>query len=161
MIFSRAQIRVFLESEGFLVFSTCDAQCASEIVFCARDVDVMLVDQNSLGARAMELASELSKTRPNTFVIMLTGRLTHAEAFEINHLNGWKALGQPVPPAILLGVIRHGVAHQKRQPIGGNSHSREKAKGLYISAGGFAHAFTDFQSQDGMSLQLVRRDGEA
>lgn len=69
----RAKTHAFLESEGILVFSSADVQLASEMVFCACDVNVLIVDQDSLGARrAIALAGELSSTVPRSPVIVLT-----------------------------------------------------------------------------------------
>lgn len=108
----RTKTRALLESEGILVFSSVDAQCASEVVFCAHDVNVLILDEESLGLRAMELALELSTTHPRSPVIVLTGVSTPTDIFERIHSLGWRALRQPVPSAILLGVIRQMLAGQ-------------------------------------------------
>jgi DNA-binding NtrC family response regulator len=111
----RAKAHAFLESEGILVFSSADVQFTSEVVFCACDVNVLIVDQDSLGARrAMALAGDLSDTSPRSPVIILTGDLTPPEVFQTIRLRGWRALRNPVPLAILHGVIPQMLVAQKR-----------------------------------------------
>jgi DNA-binding NtrC family response regulator len=125
----RARVRVLLESEGIRVFGSADVQCASELLFCARCANVLVVDENSLGEGALEVASKLSRGSPCSAVMILTGPLTPAEVYQSIHVRGWKVLRHPLPLSNLHSAIQRALdGHDRPSRRGSRFRFRKSAK---------------------------------
>lgn len=155
----RVRTRAFLESKGFLVFSSADVKCASEVVFCARDVNLLIIDEDSLGARGLELASELTSNRRNIPVVILTGTLTPSEVFEEIRSRGWRRLRKLLPLTALLAVMLQELDGGVRPGRLREHRVKEKAD-IVLFPPPVPYLRPEPSSSEGRSLTLLRREGE-
>lgn len=101
-----ALTRRVLEDHGYTVIAAPDAARALEAVE-GRDVDLLLTDQTMPGGSGIDLAREVSRRRPGTPAIVMSGYVAEAGA---QRPSGIAWLQKPFGASTLLGSVRDALA---------------------------------------------------
>jgi len=103
----RSLTRTFLEHEGYAVYSSGDAERAAQIFRKVRRVDLLITDIYMPQRSGMELAAELSETRKDLPVLLISGGLVDTEQTAQLQREGWSFLAKPFRlPELLAAVHR-------------------------------------------------------
>jgi len=103
----RSLTRTFLEHEGYGVFSSGDAERASQIFRSVPEIDLLVTDLYMPGRSGMELARELKGIRSELPVLMISGGLVDSAQKLRLEQEGWSFLAKPFRlPELLSSVHR-------------------------------------------------------
>jgi two-component system, chemotaxis family, chemotaxis protein CheY len=101
----RMLTRTFLEHEGYSVFSSGDAERASQIFRSVPRIDLLVTDLYMPGRSGMELARELKGLRQDLRVLMISGGMLEEEQEAKLKEEGWSFLAKPFRLTELLAAV--------------------------------------------------------
>lgn len=111
----RPMIRAYLEHVGFAVISCTDALRASSIASNTEHLGLMLIDLDSSGAEALQVAFELQTVREGMPAVILSASGLTNDETDILDRHAWKLLRKPLQLPELLAVIRQILDRDKLQ----------------------------------------------
>jgi DNA-binding response OmpR family regulator len=106
----RSLIRTFLEHEGYLVYTSGDADRAAQIFQRRGSMDLLITDYSLPNRNGMELAQELRSIQPNLPVLVISGLLMEEANMNQMETGGLKFLLKPFSLPRLLSEV-HSVLH--------------------------------------------------
>jgi DNA-binding NtrC family response regulator len=101
----RSLTRTFLEHEGYSVFSSGDAERASQIFRSLPQIDLLVTDLYMPGRSGMELGLELKAIRGELPVLLISGGLVVGEQMTKMQAEGWSFLAKPFRLPELLSTV--------------------------------------------------------
>lgn len=101
----RSLSRTFLEHEGYNVFSTGDAERATQIFRSVPRIDLLVTDIYMPGRSGMELARELKAIRSQLAVLMISGGVLDGVQMAWVQEEGWSFLAKPFRLTELLATV--------------------------------------------------------
>jgi DNA-binding response OmpR family regulator len=106
----RSLIRTFLEHEGYLVYTSGDADRAAEIFQRRGSMDLLITDYLMPERNGVDLAHELISIQPNLPVLVISGLLMDVDELNQIETGGLKFLPKPFSLPRLLSEV-HNVLH--------------------------------------------------
>jgi DNA-binding NtrC family response regulator len=114
----RSLTRTFLEHEGYIVFSSGDAERAAQIFRAVPQIDLLVTDLYMPGRSGMELAQELKALRSELPVLMISGgMMADGQEAELKG-KGWSFLAKPFRLPDLLATVHRILAPVEGQRLG-------------------------------------------
>jgi DNA-binding NtrC family response regulator len=101
----RSLNRTFLEHEGYLVFSSGDAERVAHIFSSVARIDLLITDIYMPGQSGMELALDLKTIRPELPVLMVSGGFVDDDLKERLFAEGWRFMVKPFRLTELLSMV--------------------------------------------------------
>jgi two-component system, chemotaxis family, chemotaxis protein CheY len=101
----RALTRTFLEHEGYSVFTSGDAERATQIFHSVPKIDLLVTDLYMPGRSGMELGLELKTERQDLPVLLISGGLVESEQMTKMQEEGWSFLAKPFRLPDLLAMV--------------------------------------------------------
>ncbi|MGD0444351.1 MAG: response regulator [Edaphobacter sp.] len=121
--------RTFLEHEGYRVFSSGDAERASQIFRAVPQIDLLVTDLYMPGRSGMELAQELKALRRELPVLMISGGVLDVDQEAGLEAAGWSFLAKPFRLPELLATVHRILAPAEARRTHGLKHE-VSAEGL-------------------------------
>jgi two-component system nitrogen regulation response regulator NtrX len=109
----RRSLAGILSDEGFEVATAEDGEAALEQLASGERVDLVLLDIAMPGRDGMEILGELSLTRPDLPVIMMTGHGTVETAVRATKLGAFDFIEKPLSLDKLLIVVEHALERRR------------------------------------------------
>ena len=107
-----SMVRSFLEHAGLRVFVCSRVERAENTFLPRQDIDMWIIDADSLGALGLYLAVRLRDFLPDLPILLLTGEeLNQSVLLKLVH-NAWWRLEKPLSPSNLLAAV-HGALSGK------------------------------------------------
>lgn len=91
----RYVVECSLTMMGYRVVACADALLAASAFQSQPAVDILLTDFNMPGRSGLELARELTDSRPSLPVVILTGSVLSAPLMQEIHTRGWTYVSKP------------------------------------------------------------------
>jgi CheY-like chemotaxis protein len=107
----RSLIRTFLEHEGYLVYTSGDAERASQIFRRTPGIDLLITDYSMSDRTGLELARDLKRRRSSLPVLIISGQMMESIERTQMELHGFKFLPKPFSLPSLLSEV-----HEIMQP---------------------------------------------
>jgi two-component system chemotaxis response regulator CheY len=101
----RSLTRTFLEHEGYRVFSSGDAERASQIFSSVPRIDLLITDLYMPHRSGMELACELKALRKDLPVLMISGGAVDGNQQKQLQSEGWRFMAKPFIFTELLEMV--------------------------------------------------------
>jgi DNA-binding response OmpR family regulator len=101
----RSLIRTFLEHEGYHVYTSGDANRASQIFRRASYIDLLIADYSMPYRSGMDLAHEIKSLQPTLPILIISGAYLDPMQFQYLRTEGWSFLAKPFSfPQLLANV---------------------------------------------------------
>jgi DNA-binding response OmpR family regulator len=107
----RSLIRTFLEHEGYLVYTSGDADRAAQIFQRIGSIDLLITDYSMPDRNGVDLAHELLSIRPDLPVLVISGLLMDVDEMNQIESGGLKFLPKPFSLPRLLSEV-HNILHR-------------------------------------------------
>jgi len=102
-----SMVRSFLEHAGLAVFICSGVERAESTFLHRRDIDLWIIDADSLGAHGLYLAVRLRDLLADAPILLFTGEeLNRSILLTLVH-NRWSTLEKPVSPTRLLAAVHN------------------------------------------------------
>jgi two-component system, chemotaxis family, chemotaxis protein CheY len=101
----RSLTRTFLEHEGYRVYSSGDADRATQIFASVKQIDLLITDLYMPQRSGMELAFELKALRKELPVLMISGGFVDNGLQARLQTEGWRFLAKPFLLPDLLSAV--------------------------------------------------------
>jgi DNA-binding response OmpR family regulator len=124
----RSLTRTFLDHEGYSVFSTGDAERATQIFRSVPRVDLLVADIHLPGRSGLDLARELKALRNELAVLVISGGVVQDAQIAGVQDEGWSFLAKPFRLTELLATV-----HRILVPVEARRW-REAQRGVAVDA---------------------------
>ena len=111
----RSLTRTFLEHEGYVVYSSGDAERAVQIFKGVPQIDLLLTDLYMPERSGLELAAELKELRRELPVLMISGGMVDGVQKARLQQEGWSFLAKPFRLPELLSTVHRILAPVEAQ----------------------------------------------
>jgi two-component system chemotaxis response regulator CheY len=101
----RSLTRTFLEHEGYRVFTSGDADRATQIFSSVPRIDLLITDMYMPGRSGLELAFDLKAIRWDLPILMISGGFVDDDLKERLLQESWRFLGKPFRLTELLAAV--------------------------------------------------------
>jgi DNA-binding NtrC family response regulator len=106
----RSLTRTFLEHEGYNVYTSGDADRASQIFRRATHIDLLITDYSMPHRSGMDLALEIKSLQPTLPILIISGVVIEPSQFHQLRTKGWNFLAKPFSFPQLLSNV-HEILH--------------------------------------------------